>query len=186
MNTMRTTKTTGLMRVTMTAVAATVFALGSTMATAQTPCPMGGPGPGMHAGQGMRGGPGFGADGGMMFPRIFEQAKAQLNLNTQQQALWDAAVAEGKAGFQAGAANRQKVRDAMTAELGKPEPDLAAVAAVADAVQAQNHAERHKVRDMWLNLYATFSAEQKAVVRQLMQNRMANAAARFQRGPAAK
>ena len=193
MNAMRKTKTSMGMRTAMTAIAAAVFTLGATMASAQqAACPMGGAGPGMHGaagmhgGPGMRGGPGFGGDGGMMFPRMFEQAKAQLNLNTAQQQLWDAAVAEGKAGLQAGIANRQKVKDAMTAELAKAEPDLRAVAAVADAVQAQNQAERHKVRDLWLNLYSTFTVEQKTVVKQLMQDRISRMASRVPRGPAAK
>ena len=59
----------------------------------------------------------------------------------------------------------QKVHDALTAELAKPEPDLAAVAAIADGVQASNQTLRQSVRDQWLQLYATFTPEQKAVVR---------------------
>lgn len=174
------TKASGMMRTTVTAIAAAVFTLGAAVAAAQPACPMGGGGPGMHAGYGMRAGqgPGPGAGGGMMFLQAFEQAKAQLNLNTQQQQMWDAAVAEGKTAFQAAVANRQQMKAALAAELAKTEPDLRALAAAKDAMQAQNQAQRHKVRDLWLNLYATFTVDQKAVVRQLMQDRLARMEAR--------
>ena len=87
--------------------------------------------------------------------------------------MFDSAVAQTKAARDSGRALHQKVKDALTAELAKPEPDLAAVAAVADGVQQQGIALRHQVRDAWLQLYATFSPEQKAVVRDLMQQHMA-------------
>ena len=49
---------------------------------------------------------------------------------------------------------------ALAAELAKAEPDLAAVAAVGDDVQAKNLALRHQVRDAWLAVYSTFSPDQ--------------------------
>ncbi len=100
-----------------------------------------------------------------VMPRMLERAKESLNLNTSQQTMWDAVVAQGKAAREAGRANRGSVKDALAAELAKAEPDLAAVAAAADAVEQQNRALRRQVRDQWLALYATFSPEQKAVVR---------------------
>ena len=54
---------------------------------------------------------------------------------------------------------------ALATELAKAEPDLAAVAAVGDDVQAKNLALRHQVRDAWLAVYSTFSPDQKAIVR---------------------
>ena len=57
--------------------------------------------------------------------------------------------------------------------MAKSEPDLAAVAAVSDNAQAQGQALRKSVRAQWLALYATFSPDQKAVVRQMVQDRMA-------------
>ena len=60
----------------------------------------------------------------------------------------------------------------MRAELAKTEPNLAAAAAVADDAWPQGWALRHQVRDEWLKLYAAFSAEQKAVVGDLLQKRM--------------
>jgi hypothetical protein len=66
-----------------------------------------------------------------------------------------------------------RVRDAMKAELAKPEPDLAAVAAIGDGVRAKVEAERLKVRGAWLNLYGTFTTAQKQVVRDFLVERMA-------------
>ena len=49
--------------------------------------------------------------------------KGQLNLNTSQQAMWDNAVAAGKAARASARASHQKVHDTLTAELAKAEPD---------------------------------------------------------------
>ena len=65
------------------------------------------------------------------------------------------------------------MKTALTAELAKPEPDLAAVAAVSDDVQASNAALHKQVRASWLALYATFTPDQKAVVKQALSQRMA-------------
>ena len=113
------------------------------------------------------GGPGHGGD----FGHVFAAIKSQLNLNTSQQTMWDAAVAQSKAAREAGRANFGKVRTAMQAELAKPEPDLAAVAAASDDAQAANTALRKQVRGQWLALYATFTPDQKAVVKDALAKR---------------
>jgi len=99
--------------------------------------------------------------------------KGKLNLNTSQQTMWDNAVAQTKTAHDTGRANMQQIKDAMTAELAKAEPDLAVVAAVADNVQASNSALRKQVRNTWLALYATFTPDQKAIVRDTLKQRMA-------------
>ena len=99
--------------------------------------------------------------------------KDQLNLNTSQQAMWDNAVAQTKAARDSGRANMQKVKDAMDAELAKAEPDLSAVASFADDVQASNAALRKQVRNTWLAVYATFTPDQKAIVRDALKQRIA-------------
>ena len=90
-----------------------------------------------------------------------------------QQELFDQAVVGSKAAHEAGRASHQKVRDTLQAELAKGEPDLNAVAAAADAAMDQGRALRQAVRNEWLALYGTFSAEQKLVVRDLLQQRLA-------------
>lgn len=118
-------------------------------------------------------GSGAGADrGDVPITRILQAAKARLNLNTSQQVLWDKVVADTKAAHQAGRANRQRVSAALQAELAKPEPNLAAVAAIGDEVQQQNRVQHVAVRTEWLNLYATLSPEQKAVVRDSITQRL--------------
>jgi Spy/CpxP family protein refolding chaperone len=99
--------------------------------------------------------------------------KNQLNLNTSQQAMWDNAVAAGKAARTSARANMQKVHDTLVAELAKPEPDLAAVAAASDSARNANAQLRTQVRDAWLNLYSTFTPEQKTVVKNALSQRLA-------------
>jgi Spy/CpxP family protein refolding chaperone len=104
-------------------------------------------------------------------------AKSQLNLNSSQSVMFDAAAANTKAAFQSGRALHQQVKDAMTAELAKAEPDLAAVATVEDSVRQQGATLRQSVRANWLALYATFTPEQKTVVKGLIAARVAKAEA---------
>ena len=150
-------------RVRRLALAATVALALACAAPAAFADPGGGMMPGLHGG----------APIDQLVPRLLEEAKASLNLNTSQQVQWDNVVAQGKAAREQGRANRQKVKDAIRAELAKPEPDLAAIAAIADAVEQQNRSLRQPVRAQWLVLYGTFTPEQKAVVRGLLQQRLA-------------
>src|SRR2546426_8129962 len=91
--------------------------------------------------------------------------KSDLKLNTSQQVQWDAVVAQTKAAHDAGRANFDQVRTALQTELAKPEPDFAAVAAIADGVRDQHAALHKQTRNAWLALYATFTPDQKAVAR---------------------
>ncbi len=116
---------------------------------------------------------GHGHGGGLEIDSVLATLKGQLNLNTSQQLMWDSAVAQTKAAHDSGRASMQKVRDAMTAELAKAEPDLAAVAAVADSAHTSNQTLRQGVRDQWLKIYATFTPEQKGVVRDALVKRLA-------------
>lgn len=111
--------------------------------------------------------------GGMDVEHLLQGVKSQLNLNTSQQLAWDNAVAQTKTARTTGRANGQQLHDAVAAELAKPEPDLAAVASVADSVHAANQSLRQTVRTQWLQLYATFSPQQKAVVRDALVKQVA-------------
>lgn len=142
-------------------VAAAALAMGVSVAQA-SPGPHG-PGHGFH---------GMGP-GGPMLGGLIEKAKAQLNLNTMQQSMFDTAVADAKAARDAARTRHLQARDAIKAELAAAEPNLEAVAKIGDDLEAQDRAARVAIRTQWLNLYKTFSAEQKAVVRDLMQTRIA-------------
>ena len=171
--------TPGLRRITLAATTALALALGSTATLAQPAGPMMGGGFGGHGGPGMHAMQGGGIDG--MLPRALEQVKASLNLTDAQLALWNKAVADGKVARDAARASHQKVKDAMTAELAKANPDLGAVAAISDTVHQQNQAARKGVRDAWLDLYPTFTLDQKAIVRNLLQQKLARAEAMHDR-----
>ncbi len=103
---------------------------------------------------------------------MIAQVKDKLALNSSQQVMWDNAIASTKSARQAGRAERERVHAAMKAEIAKAEPDLAAVAALADQAQAAGQSLRHQVRDEWLKLYATFTPTQKQVVRDELAKRM--------------
>jgi Spy/CpxP family protein refolding chaperone len=100
--------------------------------------------------------------------------KGQLNLNTSQQQMWDSAAAASKAAHATARTNMSSVQDTLTAELAKSDPNLANVAAAADDAQAKNTTLRKQVRDQWLALYATFTPDQKAVVRDALNKRLAH------------
>jgi Spy/CpxP family protein refolding chaperone len=116
-------------------------------------------------------GHGFGAPGD--FTQVIVGLKSQLGLDTSQQTLWDSAVAQSHSARDAARTNFAQVKAALDTELAKPEPDLAAVAAVADSVRSANDALRKQVRSAWLALYANLSAGQKGIVRDALQARVA-------------
>jgi Spy/CpxP family protein refolding chaperone len=93
------------------------------------------------------------------------KAKSDLKLNTSQQVQWDAVVAQTKAAHDAGRTNFEQLKTALQAELVKPEPDFASVAALSDSIRDRNAALHKQTRNAWLALYATFTPDQKAVAR---------------------
>jgi len=143
----------------MVAAAALAMTLGTAASFAQP----GGASHGPH---------GHGASGDI--GHVIESAKAQLNLNTSQQQQWDAVVAQTQAARQTARAGFDQIKVATQAELAKAEPDLASLAAQTDVIRGQGAATRKAVRDAWLALYATFSSEQKTVVRDAIVAKLAS------------
>jgi uncharacterized membrane protein len=113
------------------------------------------------------------AGGGDQLIHAIAAFKAQLNLNTSQQAMWDAAVAAGKTARDAAVQRRQAVKATAEAELAKTTPNLAAIAQAVDQAQDANTAARRQVRQQWLALYGTFTPDQVAVVKAGMAKRLA-------------
>ena len=60
----------------------------------------------------------------------------------------------------------------MRAELGNAAPDLAKIAQLADQARTAGQQLHTQVRDQWLALYATFTSEQKLVVRDALVRRI--------------
>ena len=107
---------------------------------------------------------------------IIQTLHDQLGLNTSQQQQWDAAVAATQAARQAMRGSMQQLKAATQAELAKTEPDLASLAAQADAIRQQNAGTRQAARDAWLALYGTLNTQQKGVVRDAISAKLAQMA----------
>lgn len=119
------------------------------------------------------GGPwGHGGPRGAHVEQVIAQLKSQLNLNTSQQLAFDNAVAATRSARETGRAERERVHAATRAELGNAAPDLAKIAQMADQARTAGQQLHTQVRDQWLALYATFTSEQKLVVRDALVRRM--------------
>jgi periplasmic protein CpxP/Spy len=156
----------GFLRIAAATAVALTMSLGVGVASAQPAS--GAQRPPMH-------GPGMNGGGDEIVGHVIARAKAQLNLNTMQQGMFDTAVANSKAVHEKMRAAHQSVRAALEAELARPDPDLAAVAKAADSARQAAQNDRLAVRDQWLALYATFTTDQKAVVKTMLQNHIARA-----------
>lgn len=117
-------------------------------------------------------GPRHHGGGGDQFVQAIAAFKSQLNLNTQQQGMWDAAMASSTAAREAAKQRRMTVKQVATEELAKPAPDLGRIAAAKDQVQDANVAAHRQVRTQWLQLYSTFSPDQVAIVKVGIAQRM--------------
>lgn len=111
--------------------------------------------------------------GGEEFFAHMAEVKAQLNLDASQQAMWDSAVAAGKAAREAGRARRDTIRQVVAAEAAKAKPELRNIASATDKVRDSATTDRRAVRDQWLKLYESFNSDQAAVVKTMLTNRLA-------------
>ena len=111
--------------------------------------------------------------GGDRIVNTIAALKAQLNLSPSQQVLWDAAAVSGRAARDAAKQRGLTIRQVASEELAKPTPDLSRIAATADQVHDADIFARRQVRTQWLQLYATFTPDQVAVVKAGIERRMA-------------
>ena len=118
--------------------------------------------------------------GGDPLMRAMWQAKSQLNLNTSQQAQWDAAVALAKSAHAQEKTLHQSVKATSDAELAKSSPDLQALSTAADDAQAKGLALHQSVRNAFLNVYASLSPDQQAMVANALRSDAAERQARLQ------
>jgi len=96
----------------------------------------------------------------------------KLKLTPEQKPQWDAMVKKTKEHFEAMRKAHHEMHEAFKAEMDKPEPDLAALAAKSDAMRERGMAAHKELRDGWLKLYATMSPEQKGVVKHAILHHM--------------
>jgi hypothetical protein len=99
--------------------------------------------------------------------------QAQLNLNSQQQSMLNAALAAGKSARDSARQSRATIHQLVQDELAKDVPDLGKIAAAEDQAQDAATAARRGVRNQLLQLYGTFNAQQVAVIKDAMSKRMA-------------
>jgi hypothetical protein len=101
--------------------------------------------------------------------------QAQLKLNTSQQLQFNNALAQSKAAHDAMKSGFAQIKAATQTELAKSAPDLASLAALSDQVHQQNSGVHKQARAAWLALYDTLSPDQKLVVRDAINARIAQA-----------
>ena len=110
--------------------------------------------------------------GGSPLAHAIVALQSQLNLTAAQQTQLDAAIAAGKAGRDAARQSRVTVMQLAKDELAKPAPDLAKVAAAQNQAMDAAIAARRGVQNQLLQLYATFTPAQVAVVKDALTHRM--------------
>ena len=117
---------------------------------------------------GSRGPEGMGHEG--MGPmRGYERLHKQLNLNPQQEALWQKARDAQRESFKAMRTRGEETRAKMRAEIDKPGADLKQFAQLGDQMRAQMHeqmeAAHKQTRAAWFGVYDALDAKQKEQVR---------------------
>lgn len=99
----------------------------------------------------------------------FGRLHQQLNLNAQQEALWQKAQAAQRDAFKALRAKGEETRTKLRAEIDKPGVDLKEFAQQRDQLREQMRAEaetsRQQVRAAWFSLYDSLDATQREQVR---------------------
>ena len=110
-----------------------------------------------------------GMDRSMGPMRGFERLHKQLNLNPQQEDLWQKAQAAQREAFKAMRAKGEETRAKLRVEIDKPGADLKQFAQTRDQLgaqmQAQMEATHKQVRSAWFAVYDTLDVKQKEQVR---------------------
>lgn len=112
---------------------------------------------------------GMGMMGGIFSP----QAQAKLQLTSGQTQQLEAIRTRMKEMRQAMRQEGRQFHQAMQVEMAKPAPDLAHLAQLREQMFNKGHQEMQAIQNDALNLYAGMSPQQKGMVKQLMQERMA-------------
>jgi len=106
---------------------------------------------------------------GMGPMRGFERLHKQLNLNAQQEELWNKAQAAQRDAFKAMRAKGEETRARLRVEIDKPGADLKQYAELGDKLRdqmrAQMEATRKQVRTAWFSVYDSLDAKQREQVR---------------------
>jgi Spy/CpxP family protein refolding chaperone len=102
----------------------------------------------------------------------WEKLKADLKLNPAQEFAWQEIADRRAALHKERHGDRAQLKEAMKQELAKAEPDFARIVRQKQQLDEKGLQARNEMREMQLKLYSSFSAEQKAVMRDAMKARM--------------
>ncbi len=147
------------------AVAAAALALTIGAADAQTPPPGGPGGPeGWHHGHNMMKG--------------MQELHNKLNLNADQEKLWQSALDTMKKNHEAMRANHMQLKKQFDAMKNQPILDMNALHAARQQVEQQDAQLREQTANAWLVFYNGLNDQQKTTVSSALKARMAKMEAR--------
>jgi len=134
------------------------------------------------------GGPRAQGPEGMGPMRGFERLHSRLNLNPQQEELWNKAQGTQREAFRSARAKAEETRAKLRVEIDKPGVDLKQFAQLADQLRAQTRqqfeAAQKQARSAWFAVYDALNPGQKEQVRVAIRDGMDRGAhaRRFHRG----
>ena len=102
----------------------------------------------------------------------------KLHLTPEQEKTWQGLAQQGKAAHKDFREQRAEMKTHALQELGKTDPDLAGLAAQADRFADEQTQSRRQLRQKYLEFYATLSAEQKAIVVNMIKTHLEKADSR--------
>ena len=123
----------------------------------------------------MMGGPG-GHDGHRMEMRMkkeLDKLHGQLNLNADQEKLWQSALETMKQNHAAMRQSREQMRAQMQSVKQQPILDLNAMYAAHQKIEQQNAQLRDQTSAAWLNFYNALNDQQKTTVSTALKQRFA-------------
>ena len=124
----------------------------------------GGPGgPGGHHGHGME----------MRMKQQLDKLHGQLNLNAEQEKLWQTALDTMKQNHAAMRESHQQMRAQMESMKQQPILDLNAMYAAHQKIEQQNAQLRDQTSAAWLNFYNALNDQQKTTVSTALKQRFA-------------
>ncbi|MBZ0091024.1 MAG: periplasmic heavy metal sensor [Sulfuricellaceae bacterium] len=98
----------------------------------------------------------------------------KLHLSAEQDKTWQALEKQSMAQRKSAFAQHKEMRAQFLQELDKKDPDLAALSARMDQASDERIKAMRQLRGEWLKLYASLSAEQKGIVRDVLKAKLAH------------
>jgi protein CpxP len=126
-----------------------------------------------------------GAQGGWhhhgRFMQHLNQLHSQLNLNADQEKLWQTALDTIKQNREAARASHKQMHEQMKSLQQQPILDLNALHDMREKAEAQNHQLREQTTAAWLNFYNGLDDKQKTTVSTALKQHWAKMEARHEK-----